>query len=82
MRFTEMLLLAACVLFPPLLVAGNNVGFTETVKFDIQGKRDIAICNLLVLRNVDCNGYDGFICVAAPHCCVDGWGCCAGLFFF
>ena len=41
MRFTEMLLLVACALFPLLLVAGNNVGFTETVKFDIQGKRDV-----------------------------------------
>jgi hypothetical protein len=82
MRFTEMFLLAACALFPTLLVAGNNVGLEETVKFEIQGKRDIAIRNLLVPRGVNCNGYDGFYCVAAPNCCIDGWGCCAGMLFF
>ena len=82
MRFTEVLLLATCALFPTLLVAGNTVGLEQTVKFDIQGKRDVAIRNLLVPRSVDCDGYDGFICVAAPHCCIDGWECCAGLLFF
>lgn len=73
MQFTQMLLLAACTVFP--LVAGNS--FEPTGSYAAE-KRDTAIRDLLVQRNY-CRG--GFFCVDDNHCCPNGWGCCAGLLF-
>jgi hypothetical protein len=69
-------LLAACTLFPTLLVTVDLQ--PPTVNFGTQ-KRDTAIRDLLVLRNYCKNG---FFCENYEHCCPDGWGCCASSLFF
>ena len=68
-----LLQVAACTLFPSLLVTAELQPLQPTVNFGTQN-RDTAI------RELFCK--DGFFCVNDKHCCLDGWGCCASLLFF
>ena len=74
-RFTEVLLLVACTLLPPLFVDGLQV-LHSTVKYNGQ-RKDAVIRGLLVTRQHFCStGY--FIC-ESTGCCPTKWHCCRGL---
>lgn len=73
-RLTEVLLLAACMLFPALFVNGLQ-GIQPTVKYQ-PVRRQAVIRGLLVLRQSLCP--NGFNECEAIGCCPLGWNCCSG----
>ena len=81
MRFTEMLLFAACALFPTLLVTGSPTDLERLQPTVLQdAEQGNAIRDLLVSRQYYCPT-NKYIC-ETKYCCTKGWGCCSSLSFF
>lgn len=76
-RFTEVLLLAACILLPPWLVNGLEA-FQPAIKYKAEQKNTV-IRGLLVTRQsyYYCPDAGDYIC-ESTHCCPGGWNCCEG----
>ena len=75
-----LVLLATCILLPPLFVNGLKA-FHPTVRHNAEQK---VIRGLLVTRQgTYCQGVSGpFIICETVYCCAEGWNCCISSSFF